>query len=246
VLQPTIVNVPTGKVWLGRRASGEGTAGLAVPAGGGGASAGGAGGSVPSCKAGTTVFGGSNPGSTGRAGSGGAGGSAASSSNGFITGAGGGGGGGYYGGGGGESGAMTCQAGGCSNGSGGTRCNPGGCINGSGGAGAGSGSSFTSTRFLYPIGIEDPGAAQEELTPAVTVLDPASGARYRRGKHLVASYACDTRLAYSCKGTLPVGARIATSQLGSHTFKVTMIVSTGGNAGIQKPITVAIKYTVVK
>ena len=72
------------------------------------------------------------------------------------------------------------------------------------------------------------------------------GARYHRGQNVNSSYACDTKLAISCKGTVATGAPFSTSTLGSHTFEVTMVVSTQGYAGIQKPITVDVRYTVVK
>jgi hypothetical protein len=235
VVRPTIVKVAGGIAYAGQKPI---MTGPTTSAGDGQASAPGSGGRIVNCTGANTTFGQSNPGTSGSGPNGGTGGDSVKSTNPspvFITGPGGGGGGGYFGGGGGNSGVVSCPTGSPT------------CGGTSGGGGGGAGSSFASVKILFPIAISSPNPfGQVTMTPALTVTAPAQGATYRMGQHLTAGYACNPDEAKSCKGTVADGAAISTATPGRHTFEVTMTVETGGYAGILKPITVDVSYTVAK
>jgi hypothetical protein len=63
------------------------------------------------------------------------------------------------------------------------------------------------------------------IPPSITVTQPVNGARYTRDEPVLASYSCrdgsDAPGLTSCSGTVASGARIDTSQTGTHTFTVT-------------------------
>ena len=60
--------------------------------------------------------------------------------------------------------------------------------------------------------------------PAVTISSPASGAHYKRGARILASFACREAgmsvLIAACTGTVPNGRRIDTASTGTKSFTV--------------------------
>jgi hypothetical protein len=77
-----------------------------------------------------------------------------------------------------------------------------------------------------PITVRTIAGTTESLTftyaPSATISAPAPGAGYTQGQSLTAAYTCAAATGTpSCVGTLPVGAAIDTSVLGTHQFSVT-------------------------
>ena len=196
------VKIARGTVLVG--GSDNSTAGAA----GGGGARGGVGGLTPPCSGGIGPrnFGSDVAGEPGSAGIGGAGGASGAAP---IPGGGGGGGGGYFGGGGGSSGQVDLRSPGCQ---------AGGCA-ASDGSGGGGGSSFYVAQATGEIYAQNAGtqAPMVTMTPLIEVQSPASGARFRNGQVVKASYSClDT-----CTGTVASGSPINTRSVGLHTFEVT-------------------------
>jgi len=70
--------------------------------------------------------------------------------------------------------------------------------------------------------------------PTVSITRPRSGASYRFGQHVHASYSCSDGAGgpgiVSCAGPVPSGSRINTRRAGTHTFAVTAVSGDGQTA----------------
>ena len=85
-------------------------------------------------------------------------------------------------------------------------------------------------------------AAQDTVSPEVSMSSPAQGAVYTLGQSVVASYSCSDSGGSeleSCAGDVPTGSPINTQSIGSKTFRVTA-VDNAGNSTVR-----AVAYSVV-
>jgi hypothetical protein len=78
--------------------------------------------------------------------------------------------------------------------------------------------------------------------PTITLKTPKSGASYKKGATVKASYSCKAgsgSTLSSCKGTVATGKKISTTTVGSHSFTVTATDKDGRTA--KKKVTYAVK-----
>jgi hypothetical protein len=96
----------------------------------------------------------------------------------------------------------------------------------------------TSVGAVYVFGA----TAQVVPPPTASITAPGKGASYLQGQKVAAAYSCADAGGpglVSCTGTVPNGSPVSTSTLGSHTFTVTAVDTTG------KKATASVTYTVV-
>lgn len=66
--------------------------------------------------------------------------------------------------------------------------------------------------------------------PTITITTPVDGAVYAVGENVLAGYSCSGSYVKSCVGTVPNNSPIDTSSVGTKTFEVNAIVSSGPSA----------------
>ena len=100
---------------------------------------------------------------------------------------------------------------------------------------------------LSPFVVAQLDSTTDTTAPTATITSPADGATYTKGQSVMAAYVCADETGgsglASCAGTVPDGAAINTSTVGSHTFTVTATDNAGNSIAVTHTYNVVYEFT---